>query len=224
MPAFVTFSLLTRASVLAPNNIMSTLKFKLLLPAAVIAVAAIAPQIAQAQPDPNNVPKAQNPDNRPVRPNNRQPMTPEEREEMMKRFMKAQIERAGVTDDAQQEMIADYIQDEMDARQDLQEESQTLSTALRNKTMSDTQIAGLLNTYMVAVEDDKTRRKAAQKKLGETVDMLKVPRLESMLILMGAWGEAPMMSGNTWMGRGRNREERRNNRAEKPAEADKKAA
>lgn len=203
---------------------MFSLKSNSLLPAAVLAVAAIAPQIAQAQPDPNNVPKAQNPDNRPVRPNNRQQMTPEQREAAMKRFMKSQIERAGVTDDAQQEMVANYIQGEMDARQDLQESSQTLSTALRNTTLTDSQIAGLLNTYMGAVDDDKARRTAAQKTLSETIDMIKVPRLESMLVLYGMWGDAPSVGGNMWMGRGRNREDLRNNKANNPAQTEKKAA
>lgn len=201
---------------------MFSLKFNQFLPVALLAVVAVAPSVAQAQPDPNNVPKAQNPDNRPVRPNNRQQMTPEEREAAMKRFMKSQIERAGVTDEAQQDAVAAYMQDEMDARQDLQESSQALGTALRNKTLTDAQIAGLLNTYMGAVEDDKARRTAAQKTLGETVDMTKVPRLESMLVLMGAWGDAPNVGGNMWMGRGRNRDDRGNNKADKPAKKDQK--
>lgn len=206
---------------------MFSLKFNPFLPVAflAVAVAAVAPHVAQAQPDPNNVPKAQNPDNRPVRPNNRrEQMTPEQREEMMKRFMKNQIERAGVTDEAQQDAVIEYIQNELDTREDLQESSRTLNTALRNKATTDTQIAGLLNTYMGEVEDNKARRETAQKKLSETVDMTKVPRLEAMLVLLGAWGDTPNVGGNMWMGRARNRDERRNNNADKPAKKEQKAA
>lgn len=202
---------------------MFSLKFKPFLPLAVVAVAAAVTGSAQAQPDPNNVPKAQNPDNRPVRPNNRQPMTPEEREAAMKRFMKSQIERTGVTDDAQQDAVLEYIQNELDAREDLQESNRALSLSLRNTTLTDAQIAGLLNTYMGEVEDDKVRRTAAQKQLAQTVDITKVPRLETMLVLMGAWGDAPAIGGNAWMGRGRNRVER-DNRPERPARRNPDAA
>ena len=184
-------------------------KSSYLLPALALTFALAAPQSAHAQPDPNNAPKADNPNNRPARPNNlRAQQTPEQREEMIKRFMKNQIERAGVTDDAQQDAVVEYIQGEMDARQDLQDSSQTLSTALRNTTLSDAQVAGLLNTYLGQVDDDRSRRTAAQKTLKGTVDMLKFPRLESMLALMGAWDDAPVLGGNNWMGRGRNRADR----------------
>ncbi len=183
---------------------MFSLKAIHFLPAIALTVALSAPQ-AQAQPDPNNAPKADNPGNRPARPNNRAQMTPEQREAAIKRYMKNQIERAGVTDEAQQDAVVEYIQDEMDAREDLQESSRELNAALRNQTLSDPQVAGLLNAYLAKVDDDKARRKTAQKKLGETVDMLQVPRLEAMLVLMGAWGDAPNMGGNNWMSRGRGR-------------------
>ncbi len=194
------------------------------LPAALCALALATPLVAHAQPDPNNAPKAENPDNRPVRPNNRrEPMTPEQREAAIGRYMKSQIERAGITDETQQDVVIEYIQNEMDARQDLQESSRTLGTALRNKTLTDAQVAGLLNTYMGEVEDDKARRAAAQKKLSETVDMPKAPRLEAMLVLMGAWGDAPNMGGNMLAGRGRNRDDQRNDNATKPAKKEPKA-
>ena len=198
-------------------------QFSHLLSAAAVAMALCIPSVAQAQPDPDNAPKAENPDNRAPRgPRGR--MTPEEREAMMARFIKMQVERAGVTDEKQQDAALEYIQDEADARDDLQEESRTLGTALRNKTLTDAQVAGLLNTYMVAVEDDRTRRLAAQKKLGETLDILQFPRLEAMLTLMGAWGDAPNMGGNAFMGRGRDRGDRgnRGNRGNRGDNADEK--
>ncbi len=190
-------------------------QFSFVLPVATLALALAMPQSAHAQPDPDNAPKADNPANRPARPNDRRgQQTPEQREAALQRFMKNQIERAGIADETQQDAVIQYIEDEMDARQNLQESSRELANALRNPTLSDAQIAGLLNTYMGEVEDDKTRRTAAQKKLSETVDMLQAPRLQAMLVLMGAWDDAPNLGGNMWMGRGRN------NRADRPRRND----
>ena len=187
-----------------------------------------APQVARAQPDPNNAPKATNPDNRPVRPDNRrEPMTPEQREALMERYMRAQLERAGLIDQKQQDAALEYIQDELDAREDLQEESRALATAMRNTTLTDPQVAGLLNSYLVAVEDDRARRAKAQQKLSESLDVTKVPRLEAMLTLLGLWGDAPNLGGN-FMGRGRNRDagrdrdQQREQKPEKPQAKEKK--
>ncbi len=201
------------------------MKFPRLSALAVVAFALAVPTVAQAQPDPNNAPKAANPDNRDVRQPRGRP-TPEEREAMMARYMKIQLERAGVNDENQQDAALEYIRDEGDARDDLQEASRALGAALRNQTLTDAQVAGLLNTYMVAVEDDRARRLAAQKKLGETLDVTKTPRLEAMLALMGMWGEAPSMGGGAFMGRGqgRDRGDRQNAREEKKAEKPEKKA
>ena len=203
--------------------IMSSLKLTHLLPAAAFATAfalALSAPLAHAQPDPNNAPKADNPGNRAVRPNNRVQMTPEQRDEAIKRFMKSQIERAGVTDETQQDAVIEYINGETDARQDLQDSARDLAMAQRNEALTDVQIAGLLNVYLGKIDDDKARRTVAQKKLSETVDMLKVPRLETMLVLMGAWDDAPNMSGGgNWMGRGRGNQPRQTDKPVKKTEA-----
>ncbi len=180
-----------------------TLVSPLCLAALTCALALSAPLVAQAQPDPNNVPKAQNPDNRAVRPR----LTPEQRdakrEEMRQLYMTTQLERVGVTDKDQQTAVADYIKAENDAADKLQTSGGALGTALRTKAVTDKQVAVLLNDYNVAIEDDRARRKAAQKKLGESIDLLKNPRLEAFLTLMGLYGDGPAQ-GNNWMGRGRN--------------------
>ena len=161
-----------------------------------------------AQPDPNNAPKADNPNNRAPRANRAQ-LTPEERQarrdEQRKTYMKRQLERVGVTDEAQQNAVTQYIDGETKASQDLQESSGALSQALRADAISDTQVAALLNTYNVAIDDDRARRKAAQKKLAESVDLLKTPRLEAFLTLMGLYGDGPRagnFGGNNRGGRG----------------------
>ena len=161
-----------------------------------------APPVAHAQPDPNNAPKAQNPVNRPVRAR----LTPEQREaqreEMRQRLMTRQLENVGVTDKDQQTAVMDYIKGETDAADKLQTSARTLATALRTDAVTDKQVAVLLNDYNVAIDDDHARRKAAQKKLNESVDLLKNPRLEAFLTLAGFYGDGPAQ-GNNWMGRGR---------------------
>ena len=180
-----------------------------ILSGAALAATLILAPVAKAQPDPNNAPKADNPDNRAPRANRPQ-LTPEERQarrdEQRKQFMKRQLERVGVTDEAQQTAVTQYIEGETKASQDLQESGRALGQALRADAISDTQVAALLNTYNVAIDDDRARRKAAQKKLGESVDLLKAPRLEAYLTLMGLYGDGPRAGnfggGNNRGGRG----------------------
>lgn len=189
--------------------------FPKLLMLALLAATFAAPSLAQ--PDPDNAPKADNPQNRPVRPNNpnrgdRQQLTPEQLQEMRDKFMTRQLERAGVTDKDQQKIVVDYIQDEVEARSKLEESGRALSQALRTETATDTQIAGLLNTHNAAVEDDKIRRTAAQKQLSEKLDLLKAPRLEAFLTLAGLYGQGSGFGGNAAMagmlGRGGNNNRR----------------
>ena len=168
---------------------------------AVAASVATAPG-AHAQPDPNNAPKAVNPDNRPVRPRLTREQRAAQREEQRKRQMARQLEGIGITDKGQQEAVINYINGETDATDKLQTSARALATALRTEAVTDQQVAVLLNDYNVAVDDNRARRKAAQKKLNEGVDLLKNPRLEAFLTLMGLYGDAPAQGGNWMRGRG----------------------
>ena len=179
---------------------MKLQKFNLCLALALAASIAAAPG-AHAQPDPNNAPKAQNPDNRPARPTREQREA--QRDEQRQRFMTRQLERIGVTDKDQQTAVTNYIKTETEAGGDIQEKGRALATAMRTEAVTDQQVATLLNDYNVAIEDNRARHQAAQKKLGESVDLLKNPRLEAFLTLMGIYGDGPAQNGN-WMGRGRN--------------------
>ena len=171
---------------------------------AVAASVAAAP-VAHAQPDPNNAPKAENPDNRPARPQLTRQQREEQRQAARKRQMTRQLERIGIIEAAQQDAVVDYIDGESEAAENLQTSSRALSTALRTEAVTDTQVATLLNDYHVAIEDHRARRKAAQAKLNESVNLLEYPRLEAFLTLMGLYGDAPAQGGN-WMGRGRGRD------------------
>ena len=177
--------------------------FKLCLAIAATASMAAAPA-ARAQPDPNNAPKADNPDNRPARPAR---LTPEQREaqreQQRTRYMTRQLENIGVTDKEQQTAVMDYVKVETEAGGDIQDKGRALATAMRTEAVTDQQVATLLNDYNVAIEDNRARHKAAQKKLSESVDLLKNPRLEAYLMLMGLYGDGPAQNGNG-MGRGRN--------------------
>ena len=147
------------------------------------------------KPDPDNAPKAPNPANR-------QQPTPQQRqaqrEKQRQRQMQRQLARVGVSDAAQQQAVANYIESETQARQKLQQSSRALATALRGDAITDQQVAILLHDYNVAVDDDRARRVAAQKKLSDEVDLLQKPRLQAFLTLMGLYGDGPDVGGGNW--------------------------
>ena len=193
---------------------MKNLAFKSALLAALTLPLAFAP-VAQAQPDPNNAPKADNPENRPARPNRaeRDRMTPEQREaqrkEQMQRYFKGQMTKFGLTDETQQTAVISYIEGEAEARGALLESGRDLAKVMGNEAVTDTQVAALLNKYHAAIEDDKTRREASEKKLNQSVPLLKFPRLEAFLTVMGFYGDGTgfggAMGGNWMRGNNRNR-------------------
>lgn len=157
---------------------------------------------AQAQPNVENAPKAQNPTNRPARPPRLDRdalarMTPEERRRQM-------LQRIGVTDAATQATLLTYIEGEVKARVALMEQSRQLQGVMRGAAIPDTQIAGFLNNYQAAVEEDKARRVKAENDLKKVLDLSKMPKVEAMLTLMGFYGDAPsilMMGGERRGGR-----------------------
>ncbi len=156
------------------------------------------PIVASAQPDPNNAPKGDNPANRAVRGGgNRarvqlQDMTPEQRMALMRTTIKRQLTRINVTSDAQQNAVADYVIGEAMARQKLETAALALQTGTRNTTVTDAQIAGLLNDYNAAVADDKDRHLKALNTLKAVIDVTQYPRLEAMLTVAGVYGDGPI--------------------------------
>lgn len=146
---------------------------------------------AQAQPDVGNAPKADNPANRTPRRLQIDPnLTPEQR---MQALFKFQFARLGASEAAQTALAA-FIGSELQARQDLAEKAAPLQTALRAEALTDTQVAALLNTYQVALEDDKTRHLKAIAELEKAVDLKKAPKIEATLILLGVIGDGPALN------------------------------
>jgi hypothetical protein len=165
-----------------------------------VALLAMTPTLAGAQPDPNQAPKGQNPANHPpgagrlVR--GGAALTPEQQKTMMTAYLRGQLVTANVTNLKQQDAALTFVTDEFQARQKLSESARALSTATRNPATTDAQVAGLLNEYLAAIQDDKTRHQKALDTLKTSITVSQFPRLEAMLTLYGLWNDAPALSGN----------------------------
>ena len=172
---------------------------------------------AAAQPDLNQAPKADNPANRARNP--QRDLTAQQRAEIFedpaklrewnRRNLRAQLERVNVRDAPSQEALLLFVENEVNARDDLMEKARELQRALRGDTLTETQFAGQFNLYQVALEDDRERRDVALATLKKTVDVSRNPRLEAMLTLMGVYGNGPSMGGSGWISLGRGAREMR---------------
>jgi len=179
-----------------------------------LALCALSLRAAHAQPDPNVVPKDRNPPNRPVR-GGGQNLTPEQQRARIADGIRRNLVAANVTDQKQQDAVVFYVTSELEARQKLGELAKTLATGIRNNTLSDAQVAGLLNDYVAAVQDDHTRHQKALDTLKTAINVSQFPRLEAGLTLFGLYNDAPFF-GTGGFG-GNNRNNRRNgNNAAKP--------
>jgi hypothetical protein len=158
---------------------------------------------AQAQPDLNNAPKADNPTNRPVG----IALTPEQRAQQR---LRRQLQLLGINQLAVQDTLIAYIETETKAHQAVVEKGLRLQTGLRGNALSDAQVAALLNDYQAAIEEDRARRSKAQADLLKNVDITKMPKVEATLILMGVYGDGPILTtGLTINSRGRDGAARR---------------
>lgn len=168
-----------------------------------------------AQPDVNNAPKGENPQNRRAGDAARRiQMNQMER-------TRNQLKKLGVVEIKQQEAVLAFVQSEVKAREELVSKGEKLNQSLRNEGLTTAQIAGALNDYQAAIDDNKVRREKAIAAFKKEVDYSKNPRLESFLVLAGVIGDGPVVAaGNP--GRVRIRENFRVNGKdpnEKPAEA-----
>jgi hypothetical protein len=185
---------------------MKTLKFsrraRLLSGLGTLAIApfwAVAP--AQAQPDINNAPKADNPANRAPR----GLLTPEQR---MQERLRRQLQALGATQAPVQDAVIAYVQAETAARTAITTKGRQLQLGLRANALTDAQVAALLNDYQGAIEEDKARRIKAQTEFLKVVDLSKMPKLEATLVLMGIYGDGPTLPGGGLNSLGANTRER----------------
>jgi hypothetical protein len=152
---------------------------------------------AFAQPDPNNVPKVENPANRPVGGGRNRPaqqLTPAALQAMMEQRAKQQLQRAGITDIEQQEAIITYTKEEQEADTKIRQKGQELQRVIRADTLSNAQLVALVNEYHVALEENKERHTKALAKLKEAIDFNTNPRIEAFLMLSGLYGDGPVIS------------------------------
>jgi hypothetical protein len=147
--------------------------------------------VAQAQPDLNNAPKADNPPprnrpNRGGRGDNENRRSPEENVRMI-------LAQAGVNDAATQTAVLDYIKADIEARSPLREQGKSLLKALQAGAVTDDQLLALVTDYRAAQQAEKARRERAQADLDAKINYSKNPRLEAILLLTGLIGDGPMM-------------------------------
>lgn len=170
-----------------------TSAFALLVP--LLGVVTMA-RLAQAQPDVNNAPKADNPTNR--TPRRLRPkmadMTPEQ---AFKERLRRQLINLGAIDAAPQEAVISYIYGEFAAKQTLLEKGGKLETAWKAPAQSNAEVAALLRDYQTAIEENRTRRVKAQAALQKTVDFANIPKVEALLTLLGIYGDGPTILGGS---------------------------
>lgn len=98
----------------------------------------------------------------------------------------------GFGDRALQDEVLGHIAVEVRERGQVRRKGQDIYNALRDPRRTDEEVRALLHEYHAVVEADHARRRIAEDALDERIDFRSNPRLEAMLILFGAIGDAPI--------------------------------
>ncbi|MBV9467636.1 MAG: hypothetical protein JOZ57_00145 [Abitibacteriaceae bacterium] len=140
-----------------------------------------------------------------------QNLTVEQRQQLVQQMrlqarddnLKRMLGNAGFTDPKLQDALVTFIKAEEQAVQPYRDKGRKLIEALRSKTLTDAQLAMLLNDFRAAAEDEKQRRTAAQQALDKQIAYTRNPRLEAYLRLLGLVGdEASLLVGTESLGNG----------------------
>lgn len=174
----------------------------------VLALALTAMGVAHAQPPANNGAGAQNPPNQNPGGGGRPNFTPAQIQQMQEQMrqrreleLRSLLTAAGFTDTTVQDAIVAYSSAKEKASQALQVKARQLNQALRGTTVTDTQLAALLNDFRAAVEEEKARRATAQQALGTQIGLNTKPRLDALLMMSGLIGdEAQHLGGGRVFG------------------------
>jgi hypothetical protein len=126
-----------------------------------------------------------------------QNMTPEERQELLRRNREVStrrlLGRAGVTDTTTQNTVIKYVSDEQEAREKsrvtIRNASQKLAQAVRTGAVTEAQLSTLLGEFQDAAADEKERRAASAGELDRKIGYSKSPRLEAVLTMLAAVAE-----------------------------------
>lgn len=97
----------------------------------------------------------------------------------------------GFGDRALQDEVLRHIAVEVRERGQVRRKAQEIYNALRDPARPDAEVRDLLRQYQIVVEADRARRRLAEDALNERIHFRGNPRLEAMLTLFGAIGDAP---------------------------------
>lgn len=98
----------------------------------------------------------------------------------------------GFGDRTLQDEVLRHIAVEVRERGLVRRRAQQMLNALRDPNQSQDEVRVLLRDYQLVVEADRARRRSAENALNERINFRENPRLEAMLILFGAIGDAPI--------------------------------
>jgi uncharacterized membrane protein YgcG len=144
-------------------------------------------QVAWAQPDLNEAPKADNPPEN-TRPRRNMQMNMEERKKAMEDRMREMLVHVGVNEAPTQDAILAFVQTDLEARRPMREQTTKLFRAL-NGGVTDAQLLALVTDYRAAQEAEKARRETALQELDAKIHYTQNPRLEAILLLAGLIGD-----------------------------------
>jgi len=143
---------------------------------------------AGAQPDPNNQPKAKNPDTPQPQVFQRQ-LRLVQPGQMGQQQLRNELAQAGYTDTALQDALVAYADEQGKAREKLREKARKVNDALHGNAVTDNDMRTLLEEFRAAVDDEKSRREAAFKALDAKIGYSKKPKLEALLTMLGLIGD-----------------------------------
>ena len=108
---------------------------------------------------------------------------------------------AGVLDAPTQTTLVAFLGQEEAARQKLRDKWDALLKAVSDNATTDAQIAGLLNDFRAAVDEERARREAARTALDTKLGLATNPRLDAQLMTSGLLGdEASFVEGGNQPG------------------------
>lgn len=110
--------------------------------------------------------------------------------------IRQQLANAGYTDVALQDAVVNFFKVQEAAKTTLQEQWRIIKRAVQSHTVTQAQMATLLNDFRAAVEAEKERRDAAYRTLSETLKLSENPMLDALLMTMGVTGDESAFAGH----------------------------
>ena len=153
------------------------------------------------QPDPNDQPKAQNPN--PQMPfgnwQELQKLPPEERRAAMRQIAERVLRDAMTwtryTDKTLQDAVVVAAMEREAALDTVREKHLAVARGLMDKAVNDEQVMALVADYQTSIEEAKTRRAASLVTLDEKIQFSQKPKLAALLSFIGVTGDESALLG-----------------------------